>query len=273
MKSLILIATVCAGLFLAYSYDWLLGVIFTAFIVIWCIRKYSPVFLQFRSRKFTIEGDFVKARDVLKKASKKSNATEAVKMEYSYILMRTGEFEEAEQVINNILSQRIDNSTRGRAVLQRCLCYYKQNNLEEALSDAYELYDDGFRSVTLYGLLGFFKILNAPASEDTFDFCIEAYDYASDDRDICDNLLICYYNRGEYEKAKEISDDVLENNPKFVEAWYHAAQIDVKLGDYNSAKEKLDKIPECNRSAMTTISVEEVEALQNEVMEKLEVNE
>ena len=59
-------------------------------------------------------------------------------------------------------------------------------------------------------MLGYFKILKEPMSDDTFNFCCEAYDYADDNRDICDNMLICYYNRGEYEKAKEISDIILE---------------------------------------------------------------
>lgn len=242
-------------------------------VLIYGVYRYLPVFIQLRSRKYSFVGDYKKSRDLLQKATARPNASNDVKMEYSYILMRTGQFEMAEQIINNILSRPVENSLRGRAILQRCLCYYKQDNLKEALEDAYALYDEGFRSITLYGLLGYFKILQDPLTQDTFDFCSEAYKYASDDRDICDNMLICYYNRGDYKRAKEISDTVLENNPKFVEAWYHAAQIDVKLGNYNSAKEKLNMIDDCNRSYMTTISVEEVEQLKCEVINKLEVTD
>jgi tetratricopeptide (TPR) repeat protein len=148
------------------------------------------------------------------------------------------------------------------------MCYYKQGNIDEAIEDAMSLYNDGYRSITLYGMLGFFNILKAPMAQETFDFCKEAMDYADDDRDIMDNMLICYYNRGEYEKAKEISDRVLENQPKFVEAWYHGAQIDVKLGDYSAALLKLERIKDCNRSFMTTISEESVEALKAEAAEK-----
>ncbi len=273
MKGLLLIVAVFAIVFFSFKFNILLGFAVTVAIIAFAIYRSLPVFMQLRSRKYSADGDFKAARDILRKAASRPNATDDVKMEYSYILMRTGQFEEAEQIINVILSKPVDNNLRGRAILQRCLCYYKQNNLSEALSDAYELYNEGFRNMTLYGLLGYFKVLENPRSQETFDFCLEAYDYASDDRDICDNLLICYYSRGEYQKAKEISDSVLENNPRFVEAWYHGAQIDVKLGDYKSAKEKLDKIDDCNRSYMTTISVEEVENLMNEVTQKLEVND
>ncbi len=269
MKKLLIVLAICVFVFLSYKLNLFLGIALTLAVLCLGIYKYMPVFLQFKSRKYSFDGDYKTARDILKKASDRPNATDDVKMEYSYILMRTGQFEEAEQIINNILSKPVDKSLRGRAILQRCLCYYKQNNLSEALEDAYALYNDGFRSMTLYGLLGYFKVLDNPRAQETFDFCLEAYEYASDDRDICDNLLICYYNRGEYQKAKEISDSVLENNPKFVEAWYHAAQIDVKLGDYKSAKEKLDKIEDCNRSYMTTISIEEVNSLMEEVTNNL----
>lgn len=272
MKNILIALAICALVYITYTKSILLGITLTLFVIFYFITKKMPVILQFRSRKYSFEGDYKTARDILQKAASKSTATDDVKIEYSYILMRTGQFEEAEQILNNILSKSVDNTLRGRAVLQRCLCYYKQDNFSEALEDAYALYNEGFRSMTLYGLLGYFKVLDNPQSQETFDFCMEAYEYASDDRDICDNLLICYYNRGEYEKAKEISNSVLENNPKFIEAWYHAAQIDVKLGDYESAKEKLDKIEDCNRSYMTTVSVEEVNNLMDEVSKKLEVN-
>ncbi len=272
MKNILTAIALCIAVYFSYKFNIFIGIAFTVIVLGFGIYKFLPVLLQLKSQKFTYEGDFRKSRDILAKAASRPNASDDVKMEYSYILMRTGQFEEAEQILNNILSRRVKSELRGRAILQRCLCYYKQNNLQEAINDAYELYNDGFRSTTMYGLLGFFKVLENPYSQDTFDFCMEAYEYASDDRDICDNLLICYYSKGDYARAKEISDIVLKNNPKFVEAWYHGAQIDVKLGDYKSAWDKLDKIDECNRSAMTTISVEEVEELKSTVKEKLEVN-
>ena len=39
--------------------------------------------------------------------------------------------------------------------------------------------------------------------------------------------------------------------------------------DYKEALEKLDKTAECNRSYMTTVSVEEIESLKAEIKEKM----
>ena len=246
--------------------------VFIAALAVYLISIIIPFTYKFKSRKALANGDFVNARLYYKKALKCSKYNFKTQMEYVYIIMRTGDFEEALNAMNRLLSYKMEPKNRNLATVQRCMCYYKTGNLEEAYKDAQELYDDGYRSIMLYGLLGYFKILKAPLADETFEFCTEAYEYADDDRDICDNLLICYYNRGEYNKAKEISDAVLEKEPMFVEAWYHGAQIDIALGDYKSAREKLDRIPDCNRSPMTTIPEKDVEKLSKTVDEKLKEN-
>ena len=246
--------------------------VFIAALAVYLISIIIPFTYKFKSRKALANGDFVNARLYYKKALKCSKYNFKTQIEYVYIIMRTGDFEEALNAMNRLLSYKMEPKNRNLATIQRCMCYYKTGNLEEAYKDAQELYDDGYRSIMLYGLLGYFKILKAPLADETFEFCTEAYEYADDDRDICDNLLICYYNRGEYNKAKEISDAVLEKEPMFVEAWYHGAQIDIALGDYKSAREKLDRIPDCNRSPMTTIPEKDVEKLSKTVDEKLKEN-
>lgn len=246
--------------------------VFIAALAVYLISIIIPFTYKFKSRKALANGDFVNARLYYKKALKCSKYNFKTQIEYVYIIMRTGDFEEALNAMNRLLSYKMEPKNRNLATIQRCMCYYKTGNLEEAYKDAQELYDDGYRSIMLYGLLGYFKILKAPLADETFEFCTEAYEYADDDRDICDNLLICYYNIGEYNKAKKISDAVLEKEPMFVEAWYHGAQIDIALGDYKSAREKLDRIPDCNRSPMTTIPEKDVEKLSKTVDEKLKEN-
>ncbi len=259
----------CAVVYFAYTVNLYLGLAATVAVLLYLIIKIIPFSYRYKSRKALAEGRFEDAKQFYKKALKNMSINFDTRMEYTYILLRTGDFEEAQQNMDKILSYKLDPQKRNLAVLQRCMCYYKNGNLDEAYTDITELYNDGYRSIMLYGLLGYFKLLKAPHSQDTFDFCTEAYDYADDDRDICDNMLMCYYNQGEYHKAKEISDRIIEASPKFVEAWYHAAQIDVALGDYTSAKNKLDKIPECNRSNMTTIPIKDVEKLTTLVDNKL----
>ncbi len=242
------------------------GCIVSAAIIAYSIYTMIPTFYRIKGKSFFSQGNYSDAKRMYKKAVNTGRAKLDLKIEYAYILMRTGDFQDAEGMLNSILCNRaIKPDVRGRTILQRCMCYYKQGNINEAVQDAKELYDEGFRSIMMYETLGYFKTVLEPDSQETFDFCMEAYEYADDDRDICDNLLICYYNRGEYKKAREISNTILEGNPKFVEAWYHAAQIDYKLKEYDAAIEKLEHIKDCNRSHMTTISEEEIESLRSEI--------
>lgn len=262
-----------AAVYFAYKTNLYLGIFISLVVLVYVLAKFIPFNYQNKSRKAFNNGDYETAKMYYKKAIRLLGYNFETQMEYTYMLLRNGEFAEALDMMNKLLSCKMKPENRNLATVQRCMCYYKNDNLDEAYNDACELYNDGYRTMTLYGLLGYFKILKAPMAEDTMNFCLEAYDYADDDRDICDNLLICYCNRGEYRKAKEISDSVLENEPKFVEAWYHAAQIEFALGNFEAARADVDKIAECRRSAMTTVNENEITKLSDLIDTKLkEIN-
>ena len=70
---------------------------------------------------------------------------------------------------------------------------------------------------------------------------------------------------GNLEKAEEIAKMEREKFPAFLEGFYHSAQIAAKRGDKESALSYLEEIENCRRTAMTTVSVEEVEALKEEL--------
>lgn len=254
-----------AAVYCAFKTNLILGILISLVVLVYVLAKFIPFNYQNKSRKAFNSGDYKTAIANYEKALKLLGYSFETQMEYTYMLLRTGEFEKAQNLMDKLLSYKMKPQNRNLATVQRCMCYYKNGNLDEAYSDAEELYNDGYRTMTLYGLLGYFKILKSPLSDDTFNFCTEAYEYADDDRDICDNLLICYYNRGDYKKAKEISDTVTAKEPKFIEAWYHAAQIEYALGNFEQARENLDKIKDCNRSPMTTISEDDVAKLKSKV--------
>ena len=192
------------------------------------------------------------------------------RINYAYMLMRVGEFEEAEKALDYILRfKSVKPELRNSARQHRCMVYYKQGRLNDAIEEAQTAYDDGFRTSVMRATLGFFKLVQAPKAQETFDFCLEACDYDADSRDIKDNMLLAYYYQGEYEKAKEISDKVMEENPQFVEAYYHGAMVEEKLGNYKKAKEYLEKTTDCRWSDMTTVTKDEVSAFLKKIDEKI----
>lgn len=267
-----IIYIICAAILivLAYKFNTLLGLGITALLLAYGIYSFIPNYYVIRANKAYQAGDFEESKKWYKKAYNTGRAKINIKISYAYILLRTGDTDEAEDVLNRIIRIKgVKPETKIKAKQQRCMVYFKQGRLDEALEEAYEIYDNGnYKNTTLYGMLGYFKYLNDDVDE-ALRFCLEAYEYNSDDRDIMDNLSLCYYKKGEYEKAKELSDKIISANPRFVEAYYHGAQIAVKCGNYDTAKGYLEKIPGCRWSNMTTVTREEVEELKKEVDLKL----
>lgn len=241
------------------------GAIALILVAAYALYAYIPTYYASKGNKAFNEGDFDEAAAMYKKCMDTKRPKLNHRINYAYMLMRTGDFAEAERVLDYILRfKTIKPEIKNAARQHRCMVYYKQGRLDEAIEDAEETFKD-YKTSAMYAMLGFFKLLKAPTADDTLDFCLEAYEFNSDNRDIKDNLSLAYYNRGKYEKAKELSDAMIEDAPQFVEAYYHGALIAVKLGDYNKAKEYMEKLPECRWSNMTTVTKEQAAELEREI--------
>jgi len=236
----------------------------TALFALYGLYLYIPMFWAGKARDCFDKGEFSKAIEFYKKATKRDKVNFNIKLSYAYTLMRAGKFDDAETFLNAIVRDRRNTKPeqRNMAKQQRCMVYLRQGRYSEAMEEAMEMFNGGYKNTQMYAMLGYFKLLgNEPQSEIT-KFCEEAYDYNSEGRDIMDNLAICYYNEGRYSEAKEISDKLIAEAPEFMEAYYHGAQIALKCNDKERAKELAQKIDGCRRTAMTTITREEVEDIK-----------
>ena len=66
-------------------------------------------------------------------------------------------------------------------------------------------------------------------------------------------------------KQKKYLMNLSWSAPNFVEGFYHGIQIAMKLNKYDKAAEYAEKLKECKRSGMTTVTEEEVNKLIQEV--------
>lgn len=225
------------------------------------IYSYIPAIHASQGNKAFQEGDLETALEKYKKAYDTGRADVMIRASYAYVLLKNGMPEDAEGILNGILAnKRIPKEKKYVIKMYRCMVFQKLDRLDEAIEDAEELFEE-YKNSHMYGLLGYFKILNNDPLDEVLKFCLEAYEFNSDDRDILDNLSIVYYKLGEYEKAKEISDKLISMAPKFVEAFYHGAQISYKNNENDKAREYLEKINDCVRSYMTTVSEDEISEL------------
>lgn len=252
-----------AVVYFAFKASVLIGLIATLAILLYGVYTYIPAYWALKAQKAFADADFQGAKKYYKKSLATNRAKTQVRLNCAYALMRTGDYDEAEEILDEIVRTKVlkKEEMRYAAKQARCMVYYKQGRMEEAMADGMELYNDGYRNTNVYGMLGYFKLIMNDDIDEATAFCEEAYEYNSDDRDIMDNLSLCYYQKGEYEKAAELSDKILEEAPKFVEAYYHGAQIAVKLGNYKKAKELLTHTDDCRWSTMTTVSHEDIDGL------------
>jgi len=230
-------------------------------VILFIIYKATPAIIREWGRTVGAAGDFKKALKFLKFAVMLSPNVKNKNI-YGYILMQNGKFRDAVNVFNEIILDRaILPANKITAKVYRAMAKCKLGEKEDALEDAEEVFKSVKNTLT-YALLGYMRQSSGDAA---LDFCLEAYDYNDDDRDICDNLAVAYYMTGDLESARDMAEEIREKFPAFVEGFFHSAQIAVKLGDKKSALEFLEQIDCCNRTMMTTISVDDIEALKDEL--------
>lgn len=271
MVKIIYVICFFAAAFFAYRFNIWLGIAVSIAALIYGITVFLPAWWSLQAQRAFGEGDFKKAEKLFKKSIDTGKESMSVRISYAYVLMRTGKFDEAEKILDVIIRTKNPKFEKDRrtAKQQRCMVYYKQGRLDEALEDAMEMFNGGYKNTQLYGMIGYFKLIGGDNLADATKFCEEAYDYNSDDRDITDNLSLCYYENGYYEKAEELSDKIIKEAPKFVEAYYHGAQIAMKRGKYKKAQELMSHLDDCRWSEMTTVSHEETEELNKQIERKL----
>lgn len=263
MNFIMVILAVLVVIF-AFKKSIILGILCLLAAAAYLAYTIYPKIIAAKGQQAFAEGDYENAKLYSEKVYKRMNFNQRVS--YAYMLIRMGEYDRGLEILDAYISLRnLDPKDKNTAKRQRCLAYYKLGRYKEALREALEVRDAGYTTNTLYGLIGMLMLVLNRDLDETTKLCEEAYDYDEDDRDIQDNVSICYYLQGDYDMAKEINGYVREENPEFIEGYYHGAQIAIKRGEYKEARELLDKISSCKRTEMTTVTVEAVEALSKEV--------
>ncbi len=229
----------------------------TAVILLLVLYWQWPNLQSMRGQSEYAKGNNTKALSLLKKAHESSRSRTANSCAYAYILLRCGQAEEAAKVLNYVLlNQKLKQTEKLQARQILSLVRYKQGDFAEA-TRLMEMVFEGYKNSSVYGALGYYKILsNAP---DAQAFNEEAYEYNSDDKIIIDNMVILCLKNGDLQRAKELSDKSIGAGNKGVEIFYHAGQAEQALGNKDKALEYYKMAASCTRSFMTTVKEQELE--------------
>lgn len=256
------IIIILAAIF-AFRIHYILGIIFIALTVFYLYRSNYHSIMSGRGNAEYNKGNKELALEYYEKAIKKGAPTRNTFINYSMMLLRCGEPKKALEEINKVLSAlKLPIDVKQRAKQVRSIINFKLGNIDEAYDEALEIYEDGYTISLMRGLLGLLMLNAEKDSDKVLEFCENAYDYDSDNRDIADNYILALINSNKFEEAKAIAEILLEKEPYFLEAYYHGALVYKALGENNKAKELLEKTVDCKTSYMTTVSEKEIEELK-----------
>jgi tetratricopeptide (TPR) repeat protein len=198
------------------------------------------------------------------KAEKHEITNPNFQMAYGVLLLRSGQFEKAKAIFNRLLVFFPRNeSVKNNAKINLALTNWKIGDLDAAVESMTEVHNKLKNSRT-YGTLGYL-LVEAGDYEKALEFNLEALDYDDTDAVVLDNLGQLYYRMGDMDKAFEYLQKAKEYNEEQPITLYHLGLIYLQRGQKEEAREVFEKALDCNISALSIISREEIEAKLKEI--------
>ncbi len=227
-----------------------------------CFMKRAILMTQSANKHYFMNGNAEKAKNLYEKAYKTGEMTPACKLAYSSFCLRENLFEKGKRLLTEIInSKKSSEEDKMNAKHNLAVLVWKEGNLDDAIEILEEVHQKMFATNT-YGTLGVLYIDRAKRDNDfekELPFMLEAYDYNESDRTIADNLGEIYILMGEYEKAKEVYDNLLKIAQPSPMPYYNYGRVLKRLGDIDGARESFEKALRCRFTSVITVTREKVE--------------
>ena len=247
-------------------------------LVILIVLKYSPFisiilalaylgYILYANRVFLYtvlgglnysKGNIDKSLDMFSRAYKTGKCKPRTIVSYAYLLLKSGNVQKSEELLNSLLDAKIPEDDRMLAKSNLSLALWKKGDLDGAVSMLEEVFAN-YKTTTVYGSLGCLLILKGDL-EKALAFNMEAYDYNNSNGIILDNLGQTYYMRQEYDKAEEIYEKLMAKSPTFPEAYYNYGLVLLAKNRPVEALAMMKKALSFRFSFLSTVTREEVES-------------
>ncbi len=261
----------------------LLNVIIPVTVVYFILRIFKPaasvpllviflLFIFFKNRTgiFTFlgslnynKGNLSKARRYFHLAYKNGASSPSTVMSYGYILLKSGDVDESEKLLNQVLKLNPDEKYEILAKANLALISWKKGNLDGAIETLQELVQ-GTKNTTIYGSLGYLLILKGDL-EKAFEINVEAYEYNNTNSIIVDNLGYTYYLKGDYEKAYEIYSKLMALNPSYPEAYYNYGLVLNAINQRGRALNMMEKALKFTPTFLSAVKPDDIRAKMEEI--------
>lgn len=241
----------------AFTINLFVGIGATILLLVYVYFKWYPTFCIARARK-TYGNNPEKALAIFAKAEKRMNISQL--QIYAYYLLREGKTEKSEEIYKKLISAGLKPELRLKIRSDYAVFLLKTGQIDEAIAELEEI-TVHYANTTTYGSLGYCYLLKDSIRK-AKNYNLEAYDYNSDDPVILDNMVQLYIKLTDYNEAKIYADKLIEKKPYFVEGYYDAAYVYMKLGDIERAKELLEDARCCRITFMSVVKEADLDAFE-----------
>ena len=205
-----------------------------------------------------------KALELYAKGYEKGITNPNYQMAYGVLLLRSGQFQEAQDIFTKLLIYFPSNKlVKNNGKINLALTYWKLGDIDTAVERLSEVHSRLKNSKT-FGTLGYL-LLETGNFERALKFNLDAMEYDNTDPVVLDNVAQTHYRMGDIEeaftyfkRAKEVKDDQADT-------LYYLGCIYQQKGQTEEAREVLEKALTCNISALSTISKKAIEDKLKEI--------
>ena len=230
--------------------------IFIGFFIVFNVIPKYPYLSVIKASKLIEQGRYKEGLLLFSKVVNKKVIDTMTKIRYAFSELKFGEVEKAKNQLELILKDdKTSSAMKYETKAVYALVLFKENKLKEAKELMLEVYEN-YKNTNMYCTLGYlFNILEKP--DVAVKFNIEAYDFNSSHNTILDNLGQAYYLNGDYDKAEEIYEGLLDKSPAFPEAYYNYGLVLLKKGKKDLANEMFERALAKPFNNLTTVTKEE----------------
>ncbi len=176
---------------------------------------------------------------------------------YSFVLLKAGNLEKAEEVLNIAAHKKMKPDAMGRAAVNRALLLWKQGNLPKAISILEEQLKIE-KNKAVYGTLGQLLILNGQLQH-AMEVNQEAYVFDKYDESIVDNLALNYRLSGDLDSSWNLYKELTDKRLGVPIPYYNCGETLYAMGQKEEAVEMMEKALGYPFSKLAVVSREEIE--------------
>lgn len=247
-----------------YGSQFLGGLIGFIFAIIYLAFIMRGDLLMMKGSKAIKSGNIKEGAMLYKKAIDSGRLNPEYLVYAPYALLRYGFEDDAAYAIKKAETKRNLSPAQKKTLLTtKGLYLWKTGSLDEAEKLFKELHEKSPDSQT-YSHVGFILLENKKYDE-AYEFNKSAMEYNDEDESIMDNMALSHYYKGEYGKALELYDKIMEKGTRFPVIYYNHAISLIASGDKEKAKEQLNKALSFNFSHIAAVSKEDVEKKLSEL--------